>query len=233
VSIARFRVTPLAAALGFATLLQPLDEAHAELLVSQLVVELSPGEHRRSDVEIVNSGPEQVFVSVEPREIIAAGTSAESARTDPDPEKLGLLVSPARMVLEAGQRRLLRIASIESSSRERIYRVTVKPVVGQLQSEASGLKVLVGYDMLVIVRPPELKPHVSAARSGERLILTNDGNVSVELEGGKACDAAMKICKDLPGGRLYTGAQKAIRIAADRRVSYELKVGSKIVPIQF
>lgn len=226
------RATALAA-FAIASLAQPLGEAHAELLVSQLVVELSPGEQRRSDVEIMNSGPERIFVSVDPREIIDAGTSAESSRTDRDPEKLGLLVSPARMVLEPGQRKLLRAASIKSSPRERIYRVTVKPVVGQVESEASGLKVLVGYDMLVISRPSEMKPHVSFARIGDQMVLTNDGNVSVELDDGKSCDAAVKNCESLPGGRLYAGAQKTIQAGRDRRVSYRMKVGSKVLPIQF
>lgn len=228
----RYSALPIAAALALAGLALPTGKAHAELLVSQLVVELAPGENRRSDVEIMNNGPERMFVSVEPREIIAPGTAAESARTDPDPESLGLLVSPARMILEPGQRRLLRVASLASGPRERIYRVTVKPVVGQLESQGSGLKLLVGYDMLVIVRPAELKPHVSAARAGDKLILTNDGNVSVELDDGKGCDSAMKSCRSLPGGRLYAGATKTVEIGTEGRVSYRLKVGSKLFPFQ-
>ena len=227
-----FRAILIGAFLAVAGLVEPIGMAHAELLVSQLVVELAPGEHRRSDVEIMNSGPERIFVSVDPREIIDPGTPAESGRTDPDPERLGLLVSPARMILDPGQRKLLRIASIATSDRERVFRVTVKPVVGQLESEASGLKVLVGYDMLVIVRPDVPKPHVSAARADGRLILTNDGNVSVELDDGKGCDSAMKHCRGLPGGRLYAGATKAIEVDSNARVSYRLKVGSKLVPYQ-
>jgi P pilus assembly chaperone PapD len=227
-----FRAILVGAFLAVAGLAEPIGMAHAELLVSQLVVELAPGEHRRSDVEIMNSGPDRIFVSVEPREILHPGTPAESGRSDPDPERLGLLVSPARMILEPGQRKLLRIASIASSDRERVFRVTVKPVVGQLESEASGLKVMVGYDMLVIVRPGAPNPHVSAVRANGRLILSNDGNVSVELDDGKACDPAMKNCRSLPGGRLYAGAKKTIDLDADARVSYRLKVGSKVVPYQ-
>lgn len=225
-----FRATA-AAMLAFAALV-PMGGAGAELLVSQLVVELAPGERSRSDVEVLNSGPERIFVSVEPREILEPGTASESARSDPDPERLGLLVGPARMILEPGQRKLLRVASIASSTRERVYRVTVKPVVGTLSSEGSGLKLLVGYDMLVIVRPPEPKPHVSGTRDNGRLILSNDGNVSVELDDGRACDSAMKNCQSLPGGRLYAGARKTIEVSPDRHVAYKLKAGSKIIPIQ-
>ena len=92
------------------------------------------------------------------------------------------------MVLEPGQHKFLRIATIASKDRERVYRVTVKPVVGQLSSEGSGLKLLVGYDVLVLVRPLEVNPHVRGTRSGDQLTLKNDGNVSVELVDGKECE---------------------------------------------
>lgn len=211
----------------------PLTAARADLLLSQLVVELAPQDRTRTDVEIWNSGTDRAFVAVDPREIIDPGTSRESSRGDPDPEKLGLLVSPERIVLEPGQRRLLRIASLAQGDRERVFRVTVKPVVGELSSNSSGLKVLVGYDMLVLVRPQNGKPHVSGSRSQDRLTLRNDGNVSVELVGGRACAASKGTCTDLPGGRLYAGAEKTVQVGAGERVDYKLKVGSKLLPVEF
>ncbi|HEX3675775.1 MAG TPA: fimbria/pilus periplasmic chaperone [Sphingomicrobium sp.] len=216
-----------------ADILAPLGAARADLLLSQLVVELAPHERARADVEIWNSGTDRAFVAVDPREIIDPGTPRESSRNDPDPEKLGLLVSPERIVLEPGQRRLLRIASLAESDRERVYRVTVKPVVGQLSSDSSGLKLLVGYDMLVLVRPAEARPHVSGTRSAGRLTLKNDGNLSVELVDGKACGASIERCTDLPGGRLYAGAEKTVEIVPGERVDYKLKVGSKLLPVEF
>jgi P pilus assembly chaperone PapD len=227
------RAIALAALLGAADFLNPLDCARAELVLSQLVIELSPGENARADVEAWNNGKDRIFVSVDPREILHAGTTTESSRTDPDPEKLGLLVSPSRMILEPGQRKLLRIASIADSGRERIYRVTVKPVVGQLSSQGSGLKVLVGYDMLILARPAELKPHVSASRSKDQLIMRNDGNVSVELVDGRACDAAMRNCEDLPSGRLYAGAERIVKVAAGHRAQYKLRIGAKLTAVDF
>lgn len=216
-----------------ADILAPLGAARADLLLSQLVVELAPHERSRADVEIWNSGTDRAFVAADPREIIDPGTASESSRYDPDPEKLGLLVSPERIVLEPGQRRLLRIASLAQGDRERVYRVTVKPVVGQLSSDSSGLKVLVGYDMLVLVRPPETKPHVSGTRSAGRLTLKNDGNVSVELVDGKACEASVGTCAQLPGGRLYAGAERTLQVTAGARVDYKLKVGSKLISVEF
>lgn len=216
-----------------AAMLVPAAPAEAQLVLSQLVVELAPGGQDRADVEILNKSPDRSFVAVDPREIVAPGTTQETSRTDPDPEKLGLLVSPERLVLEPGEHRLIRIAALGSNPGERVYRVRVEPVLGQLSSSASGLKVLVGYDVLVLVRPSEANPHVSGSRSGEDLKLVNDGNVSVELTGGRACDAALRNCTDLPGGRLYAGAAKSVAIGSASTVQYKLKLGTKLIPVQF
>lgn len=224
----------LTAAMLAAGIVAPMSCANAELVLSQLVVDLSPGDRSRTDIEIWNRGADRTFVSVEPREIIAPGTASESSKEDPDPEKLGLLVSPARLILEPGQRRLIRIAAITPpSDRERVYRVTVKPVVGQLSSEASGLKVLVGYDMLVLVRPQHLEPHLTGERSGNKLTLRNDGNVSVELGHGQRCDKSTNRCEALPGGRLYVGEEKEITAPVTEEVRYQVKTGSEVLSERF
>lgn len=221
-----------AAFVATAAALIPWSSAGADLMVSQLVVELNASQNSRADVEVWNHSPERAYVAVDPREVIDAGTPAQSARTDPDPEKLGLLVTPSRMILEPGQRRLVRVASIAPAQRERIYRVTIRPVVGQLTPGPSGLKILVGYDMLVLVRPSDPKPHVSGSRSGDRLTLTNDGNVSVELADGQACASSGK-CEELPGGRLYSGAQKTVTVPGGWRAEYKLRIGSQLLRADF
>ena len=229
----KFRLPLKGLVLAAAGMALPMGAARADLLLSQLVVDLAPQDRSRDDVEIWNSGTDRAFVEVDPREIIDPGTARESSRSDPDPEKLGLLVSPERVILEPGQRKLLRIASLAPADRERVYRVTVKPVVGQVSSDSSGLKVLVGYDVLVLVRPREAAPHVSGTRSVSGLTLRNDGNVSVELVDGKECAGTSATCTDLPGGRLYAGAEKTIRTASGSRVEYKLKIGSKLLPVEF
>ena len=47
----------------------------------------------------------------------------------------------------------------------------VKPVVGGVQSDDSGLKILVGYDVLVLVHPLQSAANVTAARSGFSLVI--------------------------------------------------------------
>ena len=177
--------------------------ARADLVLSDLIVELQPGKQVRRDVEVWNNSPERAFVSVEPREIVDPGLASQNVRQDPDPEKLGLLASPRRMILE------------------HVYRVMVKPVVADVQSEDSGLKIMVGYDVLVLVRPLQSAANVTAARSGKRLTFRNAGNASVEIVDGRQCKDGQ--CSDLPGKRLYPGMSWSVDLPFDLPAEYMLK----------
>jgi P pilus assembly chaperone PapD len=180
--------------------------AHAELVVSQLIVDFKPGAQRTADIEIFNNGDERSYAVVEPREVLNPGTAREKRVATPDPAKLGLLASPARFILEPKQRRTLRIAVVgPPATQERVYRVTVKPVTGEVAGSESGLKLLVGYDLLVLVRPPVVRNSVRSERKGSELTLVNEGNASVELAEGKQCDPAGTSCQELPAKRLYAG----------------------------
>jgi P pilus assembly chaperone PapD len=203
--------------------------AKAEIVLSQLVVDLGAKADQRTDIEVWNTSEERAYVAAEPSEIVDAGRPGEQRRTEADPEKRGLLVSPNRMILEPGQRRLIRLAPIgPRGMTERVYRVTVKPVAGELHSEASGLKLLIGYDVLVLLRPLETRPNLSAVRSGNRITFRNDGNASVELIDGKQC-AADKSCVELPGKRLYAGAEWNQDLKSAAPVEYSVVSGGQSV----
>jgi P pilus assembly chaperone PapD len=203
--------------------------ASAEIVLSQLVVDLGAKADQRTDIEVWNTSEERAYVAAEPSEIVDAGKPSEQRRTEADPEKRGLLVSPNRMILEPGQRRLIRLAPIgPRGMTERVYRVTVKPVAGELQSEVSGLKLLIGYDVLVLLRPLETHPNLSGIRSGNRITFRNDGNASVELIDGKQC-AADKSCVKLPGKRLYAGAEWSQDLTSVAPVEYSVVSGGHSV----
>ena len=200
--------------------------ASAELVLSQLVVDIAPGKSARGDIEIWNSDRERAYVVVEPAEVIGAGTPAERRVTERDPERLGLLVTPARLILEPGQRKLLRISAIGATpARERVYRVTVKPTAGSVETNVTGLKLLIGYDVLVLARPATAAPRLTARREGNQLVVRNDGPASVELAAGKACRARTD-CLDLPGKRLYAGAEWRVDAPAGSVVDYTVVTAS-------
>jgi len=212
---AMLRPSLLAAAL----LLAP-QAAPAEIVLSQLVVDIAPGKAARGDIEIWNNDKERAYVVVEPNEVLQPGTAAERRVAERDPDKLGLLVTPARMILEPGQRKLLRISPIAGvPQRERVYRVTVKPTVGSVETNVTGLKLLIGYDVLVLVRPAIPAGRLTGRREGGQLVIRNDGGSSVELAAGKACRDKTD-CRELPAKRLYAGAEWRVDVPAGAAVDY-------------
>jgi P pilus assembly chaperone PapD len=208
--------------------------ARADLVVSQMIVDLQPGKSSRQDIEVWNDSPNSAYVAVEPSEILNPGSKSEARRQDNNPEILRVLVSPARLVLEPGQRKLVRLAAIApAADRERVYRVRIKPVVGPISSEQSGLKILVGYDILVLVRPPQPRAEVVGTRSGDMMTFRNSGNVSVELIEGRECDPDDQNCSEIAGKRLYPGAEWNLQLKPGQRAEYLLRSPGQSVRKRF
>ena len=208
--------------------------AHGELVLSDLVVELQPGKSSRKDIELWNNSDEPAYVEVAPAEIVNPGQASETRIQELNPERLGLLVSPNRLILEPGQHKVIRVAAImQPTNNERIYRVTVKPVAGDITGDQSGLKLLVGYDVLAIVRPSSPVPVINASREGRNLVIRNDGNSSAELLNGKQCRLGGKDCATLPGKRLYAGANWRVTLEGDEPVEYSVKIGDKVSTVRF
>ena len=222
------------AAIGTLAALALATPASADLVLNQVIVDLTPDKVPRLDIEATNTGKERIYVVADPAEIVHPGRPDEARIADPDPAALGLLVTPQKMILEPGERKLVRIASIAPRSTvERIYRVTIKPVIGDVSAPNTALKVLVGYDVLVIVRPGVMTGMVTGTRHGDRLALTNIGTTNVEIYDGRQCDAAAAHCTSLPARRLYAGATWEQPIDPARPVDYRIKTGDKVEQKRF
>lgn len=197
--------------------------ASAQLVVDKLWIDLDTTSTGRADVVLKNESADRYYISVAPVEMLHPGTTEEQRIARSNPEELGLLVSPSRLVLDPGATRAIRIVSINPElAAERVYRIRVTPEVGQVQAgEASGdergisLKVLTAYDLLVVARPAQPESRLEAVRGDEELVLTNEGNTNTLLLDGKTCVAAPEgeRCAPLEDRRLYAGAQW--RIALD------------------
>ena len=222
------------AAIGVIAALSVATPASADLVLNQVIVDLTPDKVPRLDIEATNTGKERIYVVAEPYEIVDPGKPDEARVANPDPAALGLLVTPQKMILEPGERKLVRIASIAPRRAvERIYRVTIKPVIGDVSAPNTALKVLVGYDVLVIVRPSVMTGIVTGVRTGDHLVLTNTGTTNVEVYDGKQCEAGGTRCTGLPARRLYAGARWDQPIDPARPVDYRLKTGDKVEQKRF
>lgn len=207
--------------------------ATAEIVLDRLVVELQPGQAGKQDIVIWNDAPDRAFVQIKPSRIVEPGSASQQRVEYVDPRELELLVSPGRLILDPGQQKFIRIADLGKDEKvERVYRVTVEPVVDE--SDASdGLRLLVGYDMLVLVRPKVPTFEISASRQGTKVTVRNLGNASVELVNIRQCTTKTE-CKDSPGGRLYAGIQRTFDIASDgsAELSFSTALGEKLITVE-
>jgi P pilus assembly chaperone PapD len=229
-TLGRFAFVALSttAGLGFGSM------AQAEMVLSQVIVDLLPGKPSRDDIEVWNDGPERIYVSAEPFEIHAAGKPEETRQPAGEPDLAGILVAPQRLVLEPGERRTIRVAAVgERSATDRIYRVAIKPVGGPISANESALKVFVGYDALVLVRPDTFSGDVVGERHGQTLALTNAGSTAQELFDGQQCDETGTECRSLPAKRLYAGVRWEQTLPYTTPVSYKVAIGPTVRKRQF
>lgn len=208
--------------------------AMAGIGISQAVVDFSNLQTQRYDIWVINDDTQRAYVAIEPAEIVHPGLANEKRVTEPDPEKRGLLVTPTRIVLEPRQRRIVRLVVLGKRNAERIYRVKIHPVTAPVERNKNqpppkrsgvGIKVLTGYDMLVIVRPANPVAKVNTQRHGHKLVFNNAGNTNALLLNGTQCNASGKMCKNLPAMRLYAGASQTINTPYQTPVSYDVQAG--------
>lgn len=199
--------------------------ALAQIAVYPVIIDLPPTDLQRADFTVENPTNARVFVEVEPARVSAPGNPDEARLVATNPQELGLLTSPPRMVLEAGEKRLVRVAALDPPGEaERVFRVSVKPVVGEITGEQSGLKVLVGYDLLVIQRPSSPTATLDWEDRGSELVIRNIGNSNVQLVNGRACyvGQAVEDCTSLDSARLYANNKVNITKELGQIVSYTL-----------
>ena len=192
--------------------------AAAQISVSEMVVDLKPDQPLH-DLVVGNVGDEIAYVQIDIIEILNPGTPEQSYIEGRPAAEAGLLTTPNRLVLNPGERAVVRIAPIERlTDRDRVYWVRVKPVVGAVESEQSVIHVLFGYDVLTIVRPPTATPSYTIERVGNRITARNDGNTMIEFAYGEQCDATGANCTPAPGKRLYAGIEWSAELPRDAPV---------------
>lgn len=178
-----------ALAVGLAT------PANAQLAIDRLWVDFSPSATPRSDLVVRNESKDVYYVTVSVDEIIAPGTVEEKRVRGTDPEQMGLLVTPNRLVLRPNDMRAIRLVSLNNAlDRDRVYRVSVVPQVGELslqKNEASdkaiAIKVLAAFDVLVTARPAKPAQQLVSTHDGKWMNIANQGNSNILLLDGEVC----------------------------------------------
>ena len=208
--------------------------AQADMVLNKVVIDFPGDKVPRDDIKIQNTGDETLFVLVEPFQILNPGTKQQKREKIRDPGKAGLLVTPNRFVLQAKQTKIMRLVVLRpAEEKDRIYRLTVRPVVGDVKAEQTAVKIVIGYDVLVVVRPPGSKGDLQSKRDGKKLTFTNPGQTSVLLSNGKNCNAKGEDCIELPPKRMYVGTEWSTELKHDTPAEYYVSVRDQILRKEF
>jgi P pilus assembly chaperone PapD len=204
--------------------------AQANMLIDRSIVVFKPGDAPRQDILVTNAGKEPLYVQVEVLEVQNPGTPKEKRVVVTDPEKITLLATPRRFMVEPEGRRSLRIVNQQpKAADERVYRINLSPVVGKLEMEgesnAMAVKVVVGYQLLVLTSPAEPREGLEVKRSGKSAVFRNTGNTNILLFSGQQCPSAQAAeadCQQLPDHRLYPGNEWTLELPFDQAFDYQL-----------
>lgn len=120
-------------------LLAPL--VQASMVLDRSILVFAAGDAPRQDVTITNPDPETMFVEVEALDVRHPGTDKEERIVVRNPEEIGLIATPKRLVLPSGASRVIRLVNLAGhGDPERVYRVNVKPVAAPEEETPAGDK---------------------------------------------------------------------------------------------
>lgn len=145
------------------------------------------------------------------------------------PEKDGLVVFPAKLILLPGQTQFVRIVkTAKNITAEHVYEVDFIPKVSTYLSSkksgstpALGIRVVVGYGTRVTLRPDTLSPSLSVKRLKNKLVIKNTGNTSLsilscrqQLE-GKTQEVALPAYTLFVGQTIETKLNQLVQVTLD------------------
>ena len=183
--------------------------------LDKIIVYLDDSPNARDDIVVSNPDRETLYLQTEVYRVDNPGQPDEKRVRVVDPKDFKLLVSPTKAVIPPGEQRRVRLMSLETGlEQEVVYRVNFKPVVGDIKSDRTALKILVGYQALVFVQPKAGFSRPELIRDGKDLYLRNTGNINTELVEVRHCVSASMPsaeCRKLDvSGRLYPGTELAL-----------------------
>jgi hypothetical protein len=184
--------------------------------------------------DVINLMPEKdAYFNIVINEVLEPSKISKSpmAVVD-DPIASGLLVSPSRSVVKAGEgKKSVSVLNLNQNlNKERVYRIDVSPVISGLKEVSKAqVKVLVGYDVLVHLQPANAKIQYQKGKKDGRFTLTNTGNSHFIATNGMACVDDTDECIKFPEWYVYPDITMTVPEHDERynKVSYRLIMPNK------
>lgn len=198
--------------LSLVCILFAANSANAQLSVNRSVIEFTANT-KVQDIEVLNTGDFKQYLDMKVAQIVNPELESPTRVELGDARTADVIVSPAQLLLQPGQRKRVRIIMRKTATHEDIvYRLAIKPYTGNLEvdtesgdKKSSAIKVLVGYDLLLLSRPAETNPTIKVARSSDSITFKNEGNTNVLLRRIEQCDNNESNCVEIQPNRLYAG----------------------------
>lgn len=219
------RALCLAALLCLAVLmLSAFAPAYAQMTVDPVILAFDRPDLKRQDMLVGNVGLRPLYLEVSAARILEPASVTETYLTSPDPDAVGLLVAPRRIVLQPGEEKTVRVILLEQEiETDQAWRVHFKPVIGEVITDNPVAIPLIAVKALVFARPSDASAKIIGKREGRALMLSNIGNTNAVVSNGVQCAGADADCQSVRGKRLWPGMVWATKLPLDAPVSFQVE----------
>ena len=102
--------------------------AKADMVLSDIIVDLQAPDQMRHDIEVWNSGEEPLFVEIKAMQVMEPAGDETIREELVDPRTAGLLASPKRLAIAPDERKRVRLVARKVPTEEDlVYRVAFVP----------------------------------------------------------------------------------------------------------
>lgn len=208
--------------------------AQAQMTVDPVILDFDRPDVTRQDMIVGNVGLRPQYLEISAARILNPGAQPETYLESPDPEQVGLLVAPRRIVLQPGEEKVVRVILLDQEiETDRAWRVHFKPVIGDVVTDGPVAIPLIAVKALVFARPSDPAPRLVGTRKGQTLEVSNLGNTNAVLFAGEQCPPAESGCTSIPGQRLWPGMRWTAHLPQDAPVSFQVRDANDDRSIQF
>jgi len=163
--------------------------AYADISVSPIIVDLM-GKEAEAQIAVKNFDTKNnAYVEITPYRLSNPGDHTSSKKRVIHPDKDGLMIFPAKLILLPGQTQFVRIIkTAKSVTSDQVYEIDFIPKIAtHLINHKSpsgitmGIRVIVGYGARVTLRPDHPSPSLSFKRIKNEIIIKNTGNTLLNI----------------------------------------------------
>jgi P pilus assembly chaperone PapD len=201
-----------------------LGTAYAQIGVTPDILNFVAKQPLAQNILVQNAGKNIDYVDVTPYVVEHPGTKKEKQVRVYNPSVSGIIVSPSRLAIPAGQQRYVRIMLTKPlGDSDRIYRVNFVPKIAGLKSVQTikgreiGLHLIVGYGVLITARAAHPTPNLIFSKTGKELSIKNTGNSNAVVT-VKQCKNKVH-CTDVFAKRFYAGNQSIVKLPLAKPVT--------------